>query len=202
MTSTTVAEACCKTAPPGPRRHVMRQAEGPWRTDPADLVLYGPVAADAGGQVDRGGLAGVQAGDDERRDGGPDLLPDPAPAFPDPDGAGDVPLGQGYLPGVREPPGDVRGGGPDLDGAALAPPVPFLLRHVLHGDRFPVQGVDLVPWCRGALPDREDVVRQQFPAGEPGAGFHGVACAGGDDVPGQAVVPVQLPQQRRELGVE
>ena len=41
--------------------------------------------------------------------------------------------------------GDVLGGLHDLDGAALAPPVPFLLGRVLHGDRLPVQGVELVP---------------------------------------------------------
>ncbi len=49
--------------------------------DPVDLVLYGPVATDVAGDVLRGGLAGVQAGDDEDRDGGLLLPADPALAF-------------------------------------------------------------------------------------------------------------------------
>src|ERR1022692_1232384 len=116
-----------------------------WRTDPVDLVLYGPVTADVPGDVLRGGLAGVQAGDDEHRDRGLHLLAYPALSLPDPDGAGDVPFDQGDLAGVREPPRDVRGGVHDLDGAPLAATVAFLLRRVLDGDGGPVQGVDLVP---------------------------------------------------------
>src|ERR1039457_7219834 len=116
-----------------------------WRTDPVDLVLYGPVTADVPGDVLRGGLAGVQAGDDEYRDGGLHLLAHPALALPRPDGAGDVPLDQGRLPDVREPGLDARGGVHDLDGAALAPPVAVLPGGVLDGDGCPVQGAGFRP---------------------------------------------------------
>lgn len=52
---------------------------------------------------------------------------DPALAFAHPHGAGDVTFDQGDLACVREPPADVLRGGCDLDGAVLAPPVPFSL---------------------------------------------------------------------------
>ena len=112
--------------------------------------LDGPLPADVAGQVHGGGLAGVQAGDDEHRHGGLDLLPDPALAFLHPDGAGDIPLDQGDLAGVREPLADVRGGVHDLDGAALAPSVAFLLGGVLDGDGLPSPGRRARPtasWC-------------------------------------------------------
>ena len=41
--------------------------------DPVEPVLDGPVPADVGGQVLRGGLSGAEAGDPEHRDGGLDL---------------------------------------------------------------------------------------------------------------------------------
>src|ERR1035441_4820673 len=137
------------------RRVAMMRGFGPVRTRdassrnvtsrPVDLVLYGPVTADVPGDVGGGCLAGVQAGDDEHRDRGLHLLAHPALSLPDPDGAGDVPLDQGDLAGMREPLRDVRGRVRDLDGAALAPPVAFLLRRVLHRDGCPVQRVELVP---------------------------------------------------------
>ena len=167
--------------------------------DPVDLVLDGPVAADVAGQVAGGGLAGVEAGDDEYRDGGLDGLLHPALALPDPHGPGDVPLDEGDLAGVREPLGDVRGGVHDLDGAALAPPVASFLGGVLDRDGFPVQGVEFGPQGRGVLLDGENIVRQEFLADERRVGADGVPGVGGDDVPGQRVVPVQFPQQRREL---
>ncbi len=105
------------------------------------LVLDCPLAPDVPGQVHRGGLAGIQAGDDEHRHGGLDLRAHPALAFPDPHGPGDVPLDEGDLAGVREPLADVPGGGHDLDGAPLAAAVAFRLGHVLDGDACPVQGV-------------------------------------------------------------
>jgi hypothetical protein len=46
-----------------------------------DLVLDRPLAADVAGEVDGGGLAGVQAGDDEHRHGGLHLLLHPALSF-------------------------------------------------------------------------------------------------------------------------
>ena len=114
-------------------------------TDPVDLVFDRPLTPDVARQVDRGGLAGIQAGDDEYRDRGLHLFPHPALAFPYPHRAGHVPLDQRDLAGVGEPLRDVRGRGHDLDGAPLAPPVAFLLRGVLHRDGCPVQGVELLP---------------------------------------------------------
>ena len=161
--------------------------------DVVDLVLDGPVAADVPGQVDGGGLAGVQAGDDEHRHGGLHLLLHPAPALLHADGAGDVPLDQGDLAGVREPLADVRGGVHDLDGAALAPAVAFLLGDVPDRDRRPVQRVQLLPQLRGVLLDGEHVVREELLADERGVGADGVPGVGGDDVPGQRVVAGSAP---------
>jgi hypothetical protein len=79
-----------------------------------------------------------------------DPLPDPALAFADPDGAGDVAFDEGDLAGVREPLADVRGGVRDLDGAALAAAVTLLFDSVLDGDLRPVQGVEFLSrasWC-------------------------------------------------------
>lgn len=110
-----------------------------------DLVLDRPLAADVAGEMPRRGLARIQAGDDEHRHGGLHLLPDPALAFPHPGSPGDVPFDEGRLAGVGEPPADVVRGGHDLDGAALAAAVAFLLGGVLHGYGGPVQGVQLSP---------------------------------------------------------
>src|ERR1017187_5853864 len=153
--------------------------------DPVDLVLYGPVTADVAGDVGGGCLAGVEAGDDEHRDRGLYLLPDPALSLPHADGAGDVPFDQGDLAGVREPLRDVRGGVHDLDGAPLAPAVAFLFRRVLHRDLRPVQGVEFRVEGRGVQLHGEGAVGEELLADEPGVGFHGVARVGGDDVPGQ-----------------
>jgi hypothetical protein len=43
-------------------------------------------------------------------------------------------------------------------------------------------------------------VREELAADDPGVGFDGVAGVGGDDVPGQRIVLVQVTQQRREPG--
>src|ERR1700689_332267 len=109
--------------------------------DVVDFVLDRPLAADVPGQVGRGGLTGVQAGDDEHRHRGLDLLSHPAPALVHPDGAGHVALDEGGLPGVREPPADVVRGVHDLDRAALAAAVAVLLGDVLHGDLRPVMAL-------------------------------------------------------------
>jgi len=98
--------------------------------------------------VDGGCLAGGQAGDDEHRDRGCHLPAGPAPALLHADGAGDVPLDQGHLAGVREPPADLGGGVQDLDGAAFAAAVASFPGHVPAG-LLPVQGVQPGPQGRG-----------------------------------------------------
>jgi len=157
------------------------------------FVLDRPLAADVAGQVHRGGLAGVQAGDDEYRHRGLDLLLGPALAFPDPDGAGDIPLDEGDLAGVGEPRADVLRGVHDLDGAAFAAAVALFGGRVLHRDLRPVQGVQFLPQLLGVALDREHVVRLQFLADQPRVSLDGVPGVGGDDVPGQRIVPFQVP---------
>src|SRR5216683_6991265 len=68
MTSTTVAEACRKTLSGGSRRNVMRQPEGPWRTDVVQFVLDAPVPAVVAGDGGRPGPLRGQADDAQRRD--------------------------------------------------------------------------------------------------------------------------------------
>src|SRR5260370_27749645 len=111
MTSTTMAETCCETHLPGLWRDIMRQAEDPWRTDPVQLVLDTPVAADVQRDALRPGLAGDQAGDAERGYRRTRAAVEVT----------DVPFDQECLAGVRADPGR---GGQDLDGAGLLAPVP------------------------------------------------------------------------------
>jgi hypothetical protein len=115
-----------------------------------------------------------------------------------PDGAGDIPLDEGGLAGVGEPGADVPRSVHALDGAALAAAVALFGGLVLHRDLRPVQGVQFLPQLLGVALDREHVVRQQLLADQRRVGLDGVPGIGGDDVPGQRVVPVQVPEQRRE----
>lgn len=55
MTSTSVAEMCCKTLLTGVWCNDMPQAENPWRTHPVQLVLDLPVAPDPAREL--GGLS-------------------------------------------------------------------------------------------------------------------------------------------------
>ena len=88
----------------------------------------------------------------------------------------------------------------DLGGAVLAPPATGLSDLVLHGHGLPVQGIKRGVQRRGVLLDGHHVMRQQLLADHDGVRADGVEGIQGDDMPGQRVVLVQLPQQRRQFG--
>src|SRR5260370_29681812 len=98
------------------QRVAMTRGRGPVRTREESspnvtsrtqwTLFYRPVAADVAGDVGGGCLAGVQAGDDEHRDGGLDGLLRPALSLLHAHDPGHVPFDQGDLAGVREPRAD------------------------------------------------------------------------------------------------
>jgi hypothetical protein len=126
-------------------------------------VLDGPLPADVGGQMLRGGFSGVQAGDAQHRDGGLDLHGFvPAAALGSFAGfAGGVALEEEHLGRVGET--QVSGCVHDLDGAELTAAVAGVHATVGDWDAGPVQAVQSLEQALLILLDDHHVVREEFP---------------------------------------
>ncbi len=118
-------------------------------------VLDRPFGSGERGEPGRAGLGGGQAGDAEGGDVGPGGAVQGA----------DVPLDQEHLTGVRER--QVAGGGQDLDGAGLVPPVATVLVSVRDLGVFPGQSVDRIEQGRLVLLDQEGDRLRRFRARLP-----------------------------------
>ncbi len=116
--------------------------------DPVEPVLDGPMSADVGGQMVRGGLPGAEAGDPQHGDSGLDVdgLVSAAALGSFADLAGGVALEEEHLGCVGET--QVGGSIHDLDGADFLAPVAGVHGAVRDCDAGPVQAVQPLEQAR------------------------------------------------------